>query len=215
MAKSASKGRLSKHGQHMPQGSGCIATSRNGKACKHPRATKFIPYCTSCMRSGDPSLKAVQHPRFGKILIATRTLKAPYYAAWWGNLIPLKKMKKKDKEMEWALRSPKGWIDATPHPGSQLKFTACPGPNEVANIDFAPNDEVLLSKAADQSCLIFRTSRDIPKNYQLTMTYGEDKKSMDAFFAERGLVRSDVGIPKHPAMRKKSAGPAPWKKKKP
>ena len=36
------------------------------------------------MRTGDPSLKAVKHPRFGKILIAKRNLPRGYYVAWWG-----------------------------------------------------------------------------------------------------------------------------------
>ena len=49
--------------------------------------TKYIPVCN---RTSDPSLKAVDHPKFGKILIARRALKKPYHAAWWGTLTSMK-----------------------------------------------------------------------------------------------------------------------------
>lgn len=77
------------------------------------------------MKTGDPSLKAVTHPRFGKILIATRDLPKGYYAAWWGKLC--KKRQVPYKRMEWALETGKGMVDAVPYKGSLLKFCACPG----------------------------------------------------------------------------------------
>ena len=111
-------------GQYLPKSGGCIATSRTGRPCQIPRATKLMPYCKPCdlanlmvlvvfspnfccskkkakkygklywlqpwacqtifyvqvciqnqgMMKGDPSLKAVKHPKFGKILVATRNL---------------------------------------------------------------------------------------------------------------------------------------------
>lgn len=113
------------------------------------------------MMKGDPSLKAVKHPKFGKILVATRNLPKGYYAAWWGKLCPKKQVP--FKRMEWALETSKGMVDAIPYKGSQLKYCACPGrsrittyslqlqlltfwlkdwvtgPSELPTIDFAPN----------------------------------------------------------------------------
>lgn len=107
------------------------------------------------MMKGDPSLKAVKHPKFGKILVATRNLPKGYYVAWWGKLCPKKQVPY--KRMEWALETSKGMVDAIPYKGSQLKYCACPGgirittyslqlqlltvtgPNELPTIDFAPN----------------------------------------------------------------------------
>lgn len=169
-------GRLSASGQYLPKSGGCIATSRTGRPCQIPRATKLMPYCKPCdlahlmvlvvifspifccskkktkkyiklywlqpwacqtifyvqvciqnqgMMKGDPSLKAVKHPKFGKILVATRNLPKGYYAAWWGKLCPKKQVP--FKRMEWALETSKGMVDAIPYKGSQLKYCACPG----------------------------------------------------------------------------------------
>ena len=85
-----------------------------------PRACEL-----SGMKNGDPSLRAVKHPRFGKILIATRDLPKGYYAAWWGKLCQKKKIPY--KRMEWALETSKGMVDAVPYKGSLLKYCACPG----------------------------------------------------------------------------------------
>jgi len=195
---------FTKQGQHVPTGGGCIATSLAGRPCPRPRATMLVPYCRQCMRTGDPSLKAVKHPRFGKILVARRTLPKPYYVAWWGRLKSPRKLP--DKHWEWALQTDKGIIDAVPHKGSQLQFTACPGPHEIANIDYAPDDTVLLKKATKDgmACSIFCTSKEIPKEHQLTMMYNSNEKTTNEFFAERGLVRADVGTATYPAMPKKT-----------
>jgi hypothetical protein len=151
------------------------------------------------MKTGDPSLKAVKHPKFGKTLIAMRTLPAPYYAAWWGSLVPKKKLA--IPKHEWALQTTRGMIDATPFKGSQLKWCSCPGPSELPTIDFSSNFDILLRKAP-KTCLLFSTKRDIPKNNQITMMYNMDEKTTDEFFAERNLVRGDVGCAKYPACRK-------------
>jgi len=204
--------KLTKNGQHKPVGCGCITTSLTGKACPNPRASKYIPLCAGCSKNGDPSLKPVKHPKYGMILTATRNLPKGYYATWWGNLKPRKKMT--EKAMEWALVTAKGTIDATPFPnGSQLQFSACPGPSEVPTIDFAPNSVSILAKTA-RTCEIFHTLRDIPKNHQITMMYNLNEKTTDEFFEERGLKRMDVGISKYPAVRKQKAGPAPWAKRR-
>mmetsp|Transcript_70326 Transcript_70326/g.115602 ORF Transcript_70326/g.115602 Transcript_70326/m.115602 type:complete len:229 (+) Transcript_70326:32-718(+) len=216
MAKSTSipvQGRLSASGQYLPKSGGCMATSRSGRACPHPRVTKLMPYCKGCMKKGDPSLKAVKHPRFGKILVATRNLPKGYYVAWWGKLCKNKKQVP-HKRMEWALETPKGMVDAVPYNGSLLKFCACPGPSELPTIDFAPNSDVLLKSGEKLAAIIFRTLRPIPRNWQLDMMYNKDEKTTDDFFQERGLTRGDVGTKRHPAERKKKAGQPPYMKAK-
>jgi len=208
MAKAA---RITKHGQNAPSSMGCFSTSaKDGKPCSRPRVKKGLPYCKECMKSGDPSLKAVQHPHFGKILIAMRKLPKPYYAAWWGTLTP--KSKLPEAKQEWALQTGKGYIDATGHPGSQLKFCACPGPGELPTIDFSSNYDVFLEKA-DKTCLLFATRREIPRNHQVTMMYNESEKTTDEFFEERGLERADVGTAKHPACKKSATHPY-WQSEK-
>jgi hypothetical protein len=192
--------RLTKNGQNIPSGNGCLSTSvKDGKACPRPRAEKHLPYCKQCLKTGDPSLKAVQHPKFGKILIAMRKLPKLYYVAWWGTLVPSRKLP--EKRQEWALQTTKGYIDAVPHPGSQLKFCACPGPGELPTIDFSSNFDIFLKKA-EKTCLLFSTRRDIPQNHQVSMMYNMDEKTTDEFFQERGLVRGDVGTKEYPCCRK-------------
>ncbi|CAE7483363.1 unnamed protein product [Symbiodinium necroappetens] len=208
--KSAPGGRLSVNGQHLPTSDGCIATYRTGKPCSIPRVSKLMPYCGKCMRTGDPSLKAVKHPRFGKILIAKRNLPKGYYVAWWGNLLPKKKIAR--KRMEWALETTKGMVDAVPYDGSQLKYCACVGPNELPTIDFAPNSDVLLNRGEDKAAVMFRTLRPIPRNWQVDMMYNKDEKSTDEFFQEQGICRGDVGTKRYPALRKKNADPPVWLK---
>lgn len=205
MTKSSKKlMKLTKHGQNIPTGAGCLSTNLNGKACPNMRVSRGVPYCSKCVKTGDPSLKVCEHPKFGKILVANRELKKPYYAAWWGTLMP--KSKLPYERQEWALQTPKGFIDAIPHEGSQLKYCACPGPNELPTINFSSNHDALLEKAS-KTCLLFSTMRDIPKNYQVTMMYNEDEKTTKEFFEERGLVRGDVGTKEHPSFRKKNAEP--------
>lgn len=192
-----------KTGQNHPQGCGCISTSKTGKPCTGLRETRSVPYCKRCMAKGDPSLKVTKHPKYGLILVATRNIPKGYMVAWWGDVRAKKEMAA--KAMEWALEtntSPKRWIDATPHKGSQLQFTACPGPSEVPTIEFAPKDDVLLDIASEKCCLLFATLRSIPKNYQFTMMYNRDEKTTENFFKEMGIKRADVGTAKWPTLKK-------------
>jgi len=173
-----------------------------------------MPYCKKCFQAGDPSLKAVKHPRFGMILIAMRDIPKGYYAGWWGKLLK-KKSEMPKPHMEWALETTKGMVDAVPYKGSLLQFCACPGPNEVPTIDFAPNSDCILQRGQQFGCAIFRTLKPVPRNHQVDMMYNKDEKSTDVFFREQGIKRADVGTEKYPALRKKSAGPAEWEKNKP
>eukprot|EP00928_Gymnodinium_smaydae_P020394 TRINITY_DN17881_c0_g1_i1.p1 TRINITY_DN17881_c0_g1~~TRINITY_DN17881_c0_g1_i1.p1 ORF type:complete len:224 (-),score=45.88 TRINITY_DN17881_c0_g1_i1:288-959(-) len=201
-AKSAApKVKLTRIGQHPVVGSGCIATMLNGKPCPDPRVEKHLPYCKSCMRSGDPSLQVMKHPKFGKCLIARRNLKKGYRVAWWGNRVGKRKLP--TKHWEWALETCVGVIDAVPYrKASQLQFCQCPGPSEKPVIDDCTKDYEALLARKDKTCLIFSLLCDVPKGHQLTMMYNKDEKTTEEFFAERGIVRSDVGCPKYPALKK-------------
>mmetsp|Transcript_25866 Transcript_25866/g.46789 ORF Transcript_25866/g.46789 Transcript_25866/m.46789 type:complete len:229 (+) Transcript_25866:57-743(+) len=204
--------RVSSQGQHLPSGTGCIATSVSGKPCLDPRASKNMPYCSRCMKTGDPSLKVTKHPHFGKILVANRKLRKGYYVSWWGKLLK-RKSDMPSKHMEWALETTKGMIDAVPYKGSMLQFCACPGPSEVPVIDFAPASDILLKKGQDMGAVIFRTLRDIPKGYQVDMMYNKDEKTTDEFFKEQGIERGDVGTKSYPALKKSKAQLAKLKSK--
>lgn len=199
--------KLTKSGQHTVKGFGCLSTTPKGP-CRKPRALATVPYCKACMCSGDPSLKVTQHPKFGKILLAARDIPKGYYIGWWGNLMATKKLPLKN--WEWALQTYAGMINAVGQKGSQLKFTACVGPNEQPVVDFAPCHDVLLKRQQKMGCLIFRTKQDIPKGYQLTMMYNEDEKTTEEFFQEQGITRADVGTKRYPTIRKPKAGLAPW-----
>merc|ERR1712107_301021 len=94
-----------------------------------------------------------------------------------------------------------GVIDATPHRGSQPQFCACPGPNEVPTLDVARSINFPLKKG-ELGCVMFQTVRDMPQNHQVTMRYNDSEKSTNEFFAERDIVRADVGTPKYPSLRK-------------
>ena len=192
-------------GQHSYRDSkACIATLLSGKPCPNPRnPCEAIPYCIRCMQHGDPSLKVVQHRGgCGKILVAARTLPATYYVGWWGHRTPGKKIPEKD--LEWALDTGTGAsINAVDFPGSQLKYAACPGPNELATIGYARASDFLLCKTSPTT-LLFSTRCEIPKGYQITMTYSSGVGSQEAFFKERGIVRKDIGTKENPALTKQA-----------
>lgn len=191
---------LSKTGQHLIKGSGCIATCLDGRPCPYARAEAHIPYCKKCMKSGDPSLKVVKHPKFGKCLIAMRALKKGYVTAWWGKRVPRKQLP--EKHWEWALESRVGIIDAVPYGAkSQMQFCQCSGPTEKPVIDYNDDFDKLLT-FKNKACLLFGTLCDVPKRHQLTMMYNRDEKTTEEFFAERGLARADVWCSKYPALKK-------------
>lgn len=194
---------LTPSGQNPLMGNGCIATSLNGKPCPGKRKDEHMPYCPRCMKTGDPSLAVVKHPKFGKCLIARRNLKKGYTAVWWGRRMNSKTIPKKN--MEWALTTPPyGIIDAVPFKeSSQLQYCQCPGPEEKPTIDFAPEGlcDVLL-EYKPTTCRAFQTLCDVPKNNQLTMMYSWNEKATEQFFKEMGIKRSNVGFPKAPALKK-------------
>jgi len=195
----AKRQRLTPSGQHPVVSTGCLSTSLKGTACPRPRFMDGVPYCLECLESGDPSLTVTDHPKFGKILIAARDLPKGYLAAWWGDLLPLSRLP--EKHLEWALQTRYGYIDAVPHNGSQLKYCACPGPNEATTLDYTKEEDILLTKA-EKAGIIFKTLRAVPRRHHVCMMYNKDEKSTDEFFAERGIVRGDMGTKQYPALRK-------------
>lgn len=187
--------------QNAVVGSGCISTLLSGRPCSKPRAEEHLPYCKNCLRTGDPSLRVVKHPRFGRCLITRRKLKKGYVVAWWGQRTARKKLP--DERWEWALETNRGMIDAVPFgPASPLQFCQCPGPSERPTIDDDPRHYSKLLKQKPKTCLLFGLLCDVPKGHQLTMMYNRDEKTTEEFFQERGIVRSDVGCAKYPALRK-------------
>jgi len=204
MKKAHTKVHLTSSGQHPPTSGRCISTQLNGKPCQGelPKADG-VPYCASCRKTGDPSLRVCDHPKFGKILIAVRKLPKAYYMVWWGDRTTEEAIPK--KHMEWALDTgTHGMIDARPYQGGSLmQFCACPGPSELTTVWMGPRTDCLL-KRAKLTGMLFTTRMPVPKNHQLVMMYNLDVKTTDEFFAERGLVRSDVGTRKYPTLKKKN-----------
>jgi len=182
----------------------CIATSRtDGRACCRRVGAPSVPYCSQHMRTGDPSLRTVKHPRAGKILIAARALPKGYRMALWGKL--KKHDKVSDKGMEWAFDIRDGWmLDPTPCKASMLQYCACPGPNEAAAVNATTISKTTGGKYGSWA---FITGRPVPRSWQITMQYGDTSKGSDEFFRERGIVRLDVGTKLYPAIRRKDAEP--------
>ena len=83
----------------------CIATKLDGSPCdggpkkaSNKRPNRYIPYCAYCQKHGDPSLGVVEHPFFGKMLIAKRALPVGYKSALFGDLVRNENMPNKDEE---------------------------------------------------------------------------------------------------------------------
>merc|ERR1719330_612109 len=105
--KQKSKLRLTGAGQHFASSGLCMATELTGKPCGSAVGAEGVPYCKKCMRFGDPSLKVVEHPLAGKILIAARKLPKSYRIALWGRQCRKKDMP--DKGFEWAFEIGGNW----------------------------------------------------------------------------------------------------------
>jgi len=193
--------KLTNAGQNFISSGLCIATSARGKACCHEVGAPGVPYCKEHMRTGDPSLKVVTHPKAGKILIAARDLPKGYRIALWGHAKRRKDVS--DKGMEWAFDITGGWfLDPTKCPGSLVQFCPCAGPNEAAALLVIPNTA---SRGGKYGSWPFITREKLPKNWQVTMQYGSNSKESDVFFEERGIKRVDVGTKAYPALRRKDA----------
>jgi len=191
--------KLTSAGQPFLSSGRCIATGRaGGKVCGKPRGADGVPYCTLHMKTGDPSLKVVAHPRAGKILVAARTLPKGYRMALWGLLRKPKNMT--EQAMEWAFKLGDGrMLDPTDFTGSMVQFCACPGPNEAAAMQATSHQEM----KKEYGSWVFCTREQLPQSWQLTMQYGNTSKQSEEFFAERGIKRLDVGTRRNPVLRRK------------
>lgn len=193
---------LTPAGQARVATSACIATSRTGKPCLRGTAADGVMYCASCMKSGDPSFRVASHPRAGKILVAARDLPKGYKVALWGQLKRSRDVKKEN--MEWAFIISKGqMIDPVSEKGSLVQYCPCAGPNEVAVVTPIAGHTYGGDKYASW---VFKLNRRVPRNWQITMQYGDNSKGSDEFFAERGIRRCDVGTRAHPAFRRRAGG---------
>jgi len=193
--------KLTKTGQLPVKGRGCISTRLDGSPCPYPRDVPHLPHCKRCMRKGDPSLKIVKHPKFGKCLIAARDLPKGYKVIWYGKRHGNHKTVP-DPDWEWALTSSKGIINARPFKESSLMaYAQCAGPSEIATLNYSPDFDVLLAKE-DVTCLVFMLLCDLPKNHQVVHIYDQGPKTADIWFKERGIKRCDVGCKKFPAIKK-------------
>lgn len=192
-------------GQHAIGQSRCISTLRaTGKACAGKLAEDGVPYCRECMKTGDPSLRVASHPKAGKILVAARPLPAGYRVALWGRIARRQELSAKSQEWAFTIAPPDKQLDPTPFKGSLVQFCACAGPTEVAAVKPFPASTGVYG-GKKYGCWMFRTIHKLPKNWQVTMQYGNNSKESAEFFAERGILRCDVGTPAFPALRRKDA----------
>jgi len=86
---------------------------------------------------------------------------------------------------------------------SYLQFAQCPGPNEKGVWTFAEKHHDLIKPKKDKmGSLMYKLKRNVPKNYQLPMLYGEHEYEAEQFFLERGTVRCDVWQKNNPTQLK-------------
>lgn len=182
----------------------CMSTQLSGARCMSKQGKRFVPYCVSCMKTGDPSLGVVNHPRFGKTLICLRALPLGYRLGLWGDL--QKDADMPDEDGEWGFEFARGKnINPVKYPGSVVQFSQCPGPNERISIGWATAylHTDLVSKLG---CIMFETKHGVQKNQQLNMMYSGTQSEADSFFAERGLTRCDVYTPQYPTLFRQHVG---------
>jgi len=197
--------RTTSTGQHVVGQSRCISTSRaTGKACPGKLVEDGVPYCRACMKTGDPSVRVASHPKAGKILVAARPLPAGYRLALWGRIAERKDLPAKAQEWAFTIAPPDKQLDPTPFKGSMVQFCPCAGPTEIAAVKPFPSSSGVYG-GEKYGCWMFRTIHKLPKNWQVTMQYGNNSKESSDFFAERGIVRCDVGTKAFPALRRKDA----------
>jgi len=188
-----------KSGQNTMKSGLCIATHLTGAPCMSSSADKFVPYCQEHKKKGDPSLKVIKHPKFGRTLICARELPPNYYIALFGTTSTYKNIPEID--LEWAfVTSKKIYLNPRSH-DSQLMYSQCPGPNEIVTLGFAKMYE-MVSKKEPMGSMLFVTKMPMPKDYQLVMMYNDSEKTTEEFFSDRGITRCDVGTPQNPCFRK-------------
>lgn len=199
----------------------CWAHSQTGKRCEakiHSREGEPIPipYCDRHLKCGDGALKVVNHPFFGKALVARYDLPAKYRMAYWGIRGKCASCSVEDRAISYYPPNPVTGsnIDPTIEGGRTLKrhnyngvlnpgntgdiiqYAACPGPNEKQNM--RSTFQYFGLRNGIMGGLEFVTLQPVPKNTQLLHWYGS------GWWEERGIKRQDVGTKRYPAPLRES-----------
>jgi len=165
---------------------------------------QYIPYCKSCLKNGDPSVKVIPHPTLpmiGNILVATRDLPKGYRFVYWGTRLTgkaaQKRMAEDDRIIDFMYgRKCCGSIEPGPHKGSVLQMAGNPGPNEYYNMvctteHFGKMDDNLVGG-------MYHLIHDVPKGHQIAHEYGKQ------WFKDRKITPLNIGTPEYPMIPKLS-----------
>jgi len=194
----------------------CWAHSHTGKRCRAKISSREgepipVPYCDRHLKSGDGAIRVVNHPLFGKALVARYDLPANYRMAYWGMRGRCQTCDVEDRAISfYPPNSVTGTnIDPKVEGGRTLKtdnyngvlnpggtgdvvqFAGCPGPKERQNM--RSTFQYWGCRNGDVGGLEFVTLMPIPKNTQLLHWYGS------GWWSERGIKRQDVGTTRYPA----------------
>ncbi len=194
----------------------CWAHSQSGKRCTAKVTSREgepipIPYCERHLNSGDGALKVVNHPFFGKALVARYDLPAKYRMAYWGKRGRCSSCDVEDRAISYYPPNPITGSNIDPkipggrtlkrhnyngvlNPGDTgdiIQYAACPGPNEKQNM--RSTFQYFGLRNGDIGGLEFVTLVPVPKNTQLLHWYGS------GWWEERGIKRQDVGTKRYPA----------------
>ncbi|KAL7544162.1 hypothetical protein ACHAWF_010111 [Thalassiosira exigua] len=206
------------------QSTQCWAHTLAGRRCRSRVSSREgepvpIPYCEHHLRKGDGALKVVDHPEFGKALVARHDLPPKYRMAYWGirgrcrtcdvedraisfyppdcrtgtNVDP-----KAAKEGRRALKTDNYNGVLNPgRTGDVIQFAGCPGPNERQNM--RSTFQYYGLRNGILGGLEFVTVMPVPKGTQLLHWYGS------GWWDARGIKRRDVGTEKFPAPLRAAA----------
>jgi len=194
----------------------CWAHSRTGKRCQAKVTSREgepipIPYCNTHLKRGDGALKVVNHPLFGKALVARIDLPKGYRMAYWGIRGRCGACDVEDRAISYYPPNPRTGtnIDENVVGGRTLKrhnyngvlnpggtgdiiqYAGCPGPNERQNM--RSTFQYYGLRNGKIGGLEFITLMPIKKHTQLLHWYGS------GWWKERGIKRQNVGTTKYPA----------------
>jgi hypothetical protein len=170
-----------------------------------------VPYCDVHLRTGDGALRVVNHPLFGRALVARYDLPRGYRMSYWGIRGRCQSCDVEDRAISYYPPDPGSGTNIDPtveggrtlrrhnyngvlNPGGTgdvIQYAGCPGINEVQNMRstfhyFGLRNGVM-------GGLEFVTLMPVPKNTQLLHWYGS------GWWSERGIKRQDVGTRNYPA----------------
>jgi hypothetical protein len=194
----------------------CWAHTKKGKRCNNSVSSREgepipIPYCSIHLKSGDGSLKVVNHPFVGKCLVARYDLPKYYRMAFWGERGRCPPCDKEDRSISYyppnkntglnklangtnKIDNYNGVLNPT-NTGDIIQYAACPGPNERQNIK--STFHYWGTRNGNIGGLEFVTIENVPKNTQLCHWYGS------GWWNSRELKRCDVGTRRYPAPKRK------------